>query len=238
MDGTDCSAPDALSVDHPTILNMEPKQQKLFDDLADAVVNMNSDLSAELCRGVISAGINPVEAVQKGLAAGMTVVGEKFEAQEYFVPQLLLASDAMYAGLDILKPVLKGNSQTTSGKIVIGVVEGDTHDIGKSLVKIMLEANGYMVFDLGTNVSADCFIDAAEMNQAQMICISALLTTTMSGMSDVISRLNDRGLRDKYKVVIGGSPVTQEFCQKIGADGYSPDAVKAVRLVQSLFQES
>lgn len=213
---------------------MNEQKTKLMKQLAKAVVEMDEGLAESLTRSAIELGMEAYEVVQKGLAVGMNIVGEKYEKEEYYVPQLLLCSDAMYAGLNVLKPALKRAENKNSARIVIGVVEGDTHDIGKSLVQMMMEASGFEVFDLGKNVAIDRFIEAAEEHSASFICMSTLMSTTMEGMAELIRRLNSRGLRDKYKVVIGGGPVTQEFCNKIGADGYSPDAAKAVRLIKNL----
>jgi methylmalonyl-CoA mutase cobalamin-binding domain/chain len=165
----------------------------------------------------------------------MDRAGKLFDEQEYFVPELIVCADAMYAGLDILKPHIPADSD--SGKkatIVIGVIEGDTHDIGKNLVRIMQETAGFTVVDLGRDVPALTFIDAAIENNADIIAISTLMTTTMTGMADVIELLKQRGIRDNHKVIIGGGPISQGFADKIGADGYAVNAAEAVRLVKRL----
>lgn len=215
---------------------MEDHKKKILQKLADAVVEMDESEAGKLATKAIQSGISPIEAIQNGLAVGMEIVGQKYETEEYFIPQLLLCSDAMYAGLNILKPALCYEDTHLLGKIIIGVVEGDTHDIGKSLVQMMLEASGFGVIDLGKNVPIDHFIASAEEHQADMICLSTLMSTTMDGMAVLIEKLKANGLRDKYPVVIGGGPVSHKFCKKIGADGYSPDAAKAVRLIKSILQ--
>jgi len=215
---------------------MNTTEQKLLEDLANAVVEMDESRTASLSEQSLAMGIAPHVTIQSGLAIGMKIVGEKYEREEYFVPELMLCSDAMYVGLKILKTEMKRETLTSLGKIVIGVVEGDTHDIGKSLVQMMLEASGFEINDLGRDVPIDHFIKAALKDQAEMICLSTLMSTTMEGMADLIHKLETDGLRDQFKVVIGGGPVTQSYCRKIRADGYSPDAVKAVQLIKNLLK--
>lgn len=211
-------------------------EETLMQDLANAVVEMDESKAAELAEASLGLGIDPYQAIHQGLAVGMNIVGEKYEKEEYFIPELLLCSDAMYAGLNILKPALKKDTTNTLGKIVIGVVEGDTHDIGKSLVQMMLEASGFDVVDLGRDVPINRFIEAAKEHGAQMICLSTLMSTTMEGMHELIKRLEAEGSRNQFKIVIGGGAVTPSFCEKIGADGYSSDAAKAVHLIKGIFK--
>lgn len=209
------------------------ERHPILENLAHAVVKMHEKQAEQLAQEAIQAGIDAYDVIQYGLAEGMNTVGEKYEQGEYFIPQLLLCSDAMYAGLDVVKPLLQQKDSLRTTKVVIGVIEGDTHDIGKSLVKMMLDAEGFDVIDLGRDVAIDRFIDAAEQHHADFICVSTLMSTTMSGMSELIIRLKAAGIRDKYKVVVGGGPVTLDFSRKIGADGYSPNAAKAVRLMKA-----
>jgi len=154
--------------------------------------------------------------------------------EEYFIPELLMCSDAMYAGLDVLKPHIRINNKVGKHRVVIGVVEGDTHDIGKNLVKIMLESAGFEVFDLGRDIPPIRFVEKAEEVNAKIIALSTLMTTTMDGMAEVINILNRQKIRDRYKVMVGGGPISQRFADKIGADGYSANAAEAVRLARRL----
>jgi methylmalonyl-CoA mutase cobalamin-binding domain/chain len=167
----------------------------------------------------------------------MERAGRLFEEDEYFVPELLIAADAMYAGINTLRPHIKVDSSNVPGKIVVGVVEGDTHDIGKNLVKIILEAKGFEVFDLGRDVPPSDFVAKAQEVQADIIGLSTLMTTTMSGMGRVVSLLNEAGLHKHIKVMIGGAPISQSFASKIGADGYSANAVGAGELAVRLLSE-
>lgn len=206
----------------------------ILKKVAKAVCEMEVDETITLIKEALTAGVDPQEILNNGLIKGMEKAGQLFEKQEYFVPELLLCSDAMYAGLEILQPLIKNSRSVSKGKIVIGVVEGDTHDIGKNIVKIMLETASFEVIDLGRDVPVEKFIDKAVEVGANMIALSTLMTTTMDGMEKSIKLLNERGLRDKFKVLIGGGPVSQSFADKIGADGYSVNAFGAVRMAESL----
>ncbi|MEI8244318.1 MAG: corrinoid protein [Lentisphaerota bacterium] len=213
---------------------MSINQEELFQRLAGAVVNMEENLAAELSREAVAAGMDAYQAIEQGLVAGMSRAGDLFEQEEYFIPELLMCSDAMYAGLEILKPHLKTDALADRPKIIIGVVEGDTHDIGKNLVKIMLESSGFDLIDLGRDIPPAVFVDKAVEINAQIIALSTLMTTTMDGMGEVIKILKERGLREKVKVMIGGGPISQQFADRIGADGYSANAAGAVRLAKKL----
>lgn len=213
-------------------------KEQILQGLADAVVAMDESSAIALAREVIHQGINVHEAIFDGLSKGMDIVGRKYESGEYFIPQLLVCSDAMNVAIEILKPHLKGTDTNTEGRIVIGVVEGDTHDIGKNLVKIMLESGGFIVHDLGRDVPLQKFIDEAEKVRAQMICLSTLMTTAMNGMGEVIQALEEQGIRDKYKVLIGGGPISQSFADTIKADGYASNAVQAVQKTKELLRVS
>jgi corrinoid protein of di/trimethylamine methyltransferase len=173
-------------------------------------------------------------AIDKGLAKGMERAGKLFDEEEYFVPELIICSDAMNAGIAVLKPHLKQEEAAAKHKGVIGVIEGDTHDIGKNLVKIMLEASGFDILDLGRDVPPQVFVDKAEETGAELILLSSLMTTTMDSMAEVIRILVKRGVRDRYKVAVGGGPISQAFADRIGADGYSRNANDAVRLCNRL----
>jgi len=217
---------------------MSQQTETLFQALSEAVVGMDEDRTRELSNQAVEQGVDALAVIEHGLVEGMNRAGVLFETEEYFIPELLLCSDAMYAGLDILRPHLKTEEGKHKHKIVIGVVEGDTHDIGKNLVKIMLEASGFEMLDLGRDVPPQRFVDEAIKSQASVIAISTLMTTTMDGMSDVIQLLNKAKVRDKFKVIIGGGPISQSFADRIGADGYSAGAPAAVKLVKQLVGET
>ncbi len=182
----------------------------------------------------LAAGIDPETILKEGLIAAMGEVGRLFEENEYFVPEMLVAARAMQGGLAILKPHLAAGGTISAGKVVVATVKGDLHDIGKNLVAMMLEGAGFEVIDLGTDVSPDKFVKAVAEHQPHVIGMSALLTTTMPSMGATIKALQEAGLRDQVKVMIGGAPVTDGFAKQIGADGYSPDASSAVRLAKAL----
>ncbi len=213
---------------------MSIEKEKLYNGLADAVVDMDEDLVSDLSYQVIEAEYDAYEAIDQGLAKGMERAGQLFEDEEYFVPELLMCSDAMNVGIDILKPHILREASDQKYKIIIGVIEGDTHDIGKNLVKLMLSSANFDVIDLGRDVPVSTFVDRAVEEAAQIIMISSLMTTTMDRMGDVIELLKERGIREQYKVAIGGGPVSQSFANKIGADGYSANATEAVRLAKHL----
>lgn len=213
---------------------MTIEKEELFKNLAAAVVDMDEDLVIELVNKSLSEKIDPYEIIDKGLSKGMERAGELFEEEEYFVPELLMCSDAMNAGIDIVKPLLLAGKKQEKGKVVIGVVEGDTHDIGKNLVKLMLETAGFSVYDLGRDVPPQQFVDKAKEYKAEIIGISTLMTTTMDGMGEVIKILNEEGVRDQYKVMVGGAPISLGFAKKIGAEGYAKNAAEAVRVAKEL----
>ncbi|OGO79542.1 MAG: cobalamin-binding protein [Clostridiales bacterium GWB2_37_7] len=210
---------------------------ELFQKLSDAVVDMDEDLVEELAYRVIEEQEDAFEAIDKGLTKGMDRAGKLFEEQEYFVPELLMCADAMNIGVEILKPHIKVNGLREKHKVVIGVIEGDTHDIGKNLVKLMLETSNFEVIDLGRDVPPQTFIDRAIEEEVEIIMISSLMTTTMDAMADVVTNLREQGMKDRFKVVVGGGPISQGFADKIGADGYSKDAANAVRLCQKIVGE-
>lgn len=210
-------------------------EREMYEKLSDAVVDMDEDLVAELSQQAVDENMDAFEAINQGLSAGMERAGKLFEEEEYFVPELLMCADAMNAGVEVLKPHIK--SETGSGKrhrVIIGVIEGDTHDIGKNLVKLMMETAGFEMIDLGRDVPAQRFVDEAEKQNAELIMVSSLMTTTMDAMGDVVKLLEERGLHGKIKYAVGGGPVSQGFANKIGADGYSRDAADAVRMSRRL----
>ena len=181
----------------------------------------------ELVQAALDEGVAAKVILEEGLLHGMSIIGEKFKNNEVFVPEVLVAARAMTSGTELLKPHLAKAGVKAKGTAVIGTVQGDLHDIGKNLVKLMLEGKGIEVVDLGVDVTPDRFVDAAIENNAQVICCSALLTTTMGQMQGVVDAAKARGIRDKVKIMVGGAPVTQSFCDSIGADAYAPDAASA-----------
>ncbi len=207
---------------------------ELLEKIAAEVEKGEEEETAKLTGEAIAGKLGPKEILDGGLVAGMRVVGVKFKAHEIFLPDVLLAAKAMYAGLDLVQPLLEGEGGANQGTVVIGSVKGDLHDIGKNLVGIMLRGAGYGVIDLGADVSPEKLVDTAKEKGAKVIGLSALLTTTMTMMKQVADLLVERGMRDEVKLIIGGAPVTAEYATEIGADGYGFDAMKAVDLVNEL----
>ena len=207
---------------------------ELLKELADYIINGNAPETEKLTEQALKMN-TPVEKVLKnGLIAGMDVVGQKFKDNEFYVPEVLIAARAMKAGMKILRPKLAESGVQPVAKIVIGTVKGDLHDIGKNLVGMMLEGAGFEVIDLGVDITPEKFAQTLTENQANAIGMSALLTTTMLNMKSTIEKLNEMGIRNSVKVVIGGAPVTQSYADEISADGYAPDAASAVSLVKKL----
>lgn len=202
--------------------------------LADAVINGKRDEAARLTQEALDAGVDATTIVNEGLIAGMSVVGEKFKNNEFYVPEVLIAARAMHAAMDIVKPKLAESGVEPRGRVAIGTVKGDLHDIGKNLVAMMLEGGGYEVIDLEVDVPPEKFVEVVSAGQAEVVALSALLTTTMPSMKDTIDALKEAGVRDGVKVIIGGAPVTQNYADEIGADGYAPDAASAVDKVNEL----
>jgi len=209
---------------------------ELLAKMASAVVDMDEELTVELAREYIDRQFDGYDAINLGLAKGMDRVGQLYEQEEYYIPELLMCSDAMYAGLDVIRPHLQQQERTEKNKVVIGVVEGDTHDIGKNLVKIMLETSGFEVVDLGRDIPPMHFVTKAKEIEADIIALSTLMTTTMDGMDEVMHILRDENLVETIKVMVGGGPISKSFADKIGAH-YAEDATKAVKLAQELIRE-
>ena len=211
-------------------------KQILLSQMAEAVVDMDEDLVEEAATEYVNAGQDALEGITSGLSAGMEEVGHLYEEQEYYIPELLICSEVMYKGMDILRPHL--NKVSTDDKVklkaVVGVVEGDTHDIGKNLFKIMLETQGFEVFDLGRDVPPDQFIDKAKEVGANLIGMSTLMTTTMKNMEVTIEKLKEAGIRDSIVVMVGGGPISHDFAMKIGADGYEAEASRAAETAKQL----
>ena len=209
---------------------------QILKELAEVVV-LGDEVQAELlAKQALEAGIQPYDAITNGLAEGMKIVGKKYEQKEFFLPDMLLSADAMYAGLNLLIQHIPKAEQKTKGKIILGVVEGDIHDIGKNIVKVMLTAAGYEVLDLGRDVATSEFIDKAKNEGAQVIAMSTLMTPTLMAMKDVEDQLQEEGLKDKVKTIIGGGSVSAEWQTRIGSDAYGKDAVEAVDKVSLLIE--
>ena len=214
---------------------MARSKEELLAKLSECVVEMEEDEVVDVSKEYIEGGYPAFDGIMEGLVDGMNKASDLYDAEEYFVTDVLLCSDAMYAGLEVLRPHLPENADAgEKPKAVIGVVEGDTHDIGKNLVKIMMDTAGFEMYDLGRDVPLDAFVDKAIEVNASIVCMSTLMTTTMVGMKTVIEKLQERGIRDKVKVMIGGSPISQKYADEIGADGYSTNAVEAVKLAKRL----
>ncbi|MGN1376642.1 MAG: homocysteine S-methyltransferase family protein [Prevotella sp.] len=209
-------------------------ESKSAEDIFTAILNGKSDMAADATRCAIDEGMAPQEIINGQMIRAMSEVGQRFQDGKAFVPQLLMAGRAMKAALELLKPMLSGTASATIGKVVIGTVKGDLHDIGKNLVASMLEGCGFEVVNVGIDVDSETFVKALKDNQADILCMSALLTTTMTYMKDVIKALEDAGLRDRVKVMVGGAPVSQEYADEIGADGYSDNANSAVTVAKHL----
>jgi 5-methyltetrahydrofolate--homocysteine methyltransferase len=211
---------------------MHSQLQSVYDE----VINGNRSAVEAGVRAAMQAGLPVVSILNEGLIGAMQEVGERFERQEFYVPEMLVAARAMQAGLTILKPQLIQAGVPAAGKVVLGTVKGDLHDIGKSLVGMMLEGAGFEVIDLGTDVGPEKFGEAVRTHKPQLVGLSALLTTTMQNMKSTLEALDDLGVRGQVKVMVGGAPLTDVFAKEIGADGYAPDASRAVALAKSLLQ--
>jgi len=181
----------------------------------------------ELVQKALDEGVDPKTILNDGLLDGMSIIGEKFKNNEVYVPEVLIAARAMYAGMEVLKPALTETGVESKGKVVLGTVKGDLHDIGKNLVKMMMEGRGLEVIDLGIDVAPEKFVEAAKEHNAKIIACSALLTTTMTEMQNVVEAAKEAGIRDQVTIMVGGAPVTENFCKSIGADIYRPDAASA-----------
>ena len=209
-------------------------RQDLLNQLAMGVRDMEEDATRAAAEDALANRIDAVSAVNEGLVAGMKEAGRLYEAGEYFVPELLLCSDAMHAGLDVLRPHITREGRSNGAKMVIGVIRGDVHDIGKNLVALMCEVAGFEVYDLGKDVSPENFVAKVGDVNAGIVCLSTLMSTTMDGMAEVIGLLAGNGLREEVTVMVGGGPVSQTFADRIGADGYAADAINAARLAGQL----
>lgn len=205
-----------------------------IQEVSNAVQSGKSKIVGGLVQEALNEGLDPVEILNKGMIDAMSVVGEKFKNNEIFVPEMLVAARAMKKGVEILKPYLAGDNTVSAGKLVIGTVVGDLHDIGKNLVAMMMESAGFEVIDLGVDVPVEKFVSTAKENEdVSIVCVSALLTTTMPAMKETVKALIDSDVRDRIKIMVGGAPITQVFADEIGADAYTEDAASAAQVAKS-----
>jgi 5-methyltetrahydrofolate--homocysteine methyltransferase len=211
-------------------------QDNLLENIKQAVIDSDAETIPVLTEKAIQEGFEPLDIIDKALVVGMQVVGEKYECGEYFLPHLIISASGMKKAMEILEPHLQSRNQEIkkAGIVVIGTVQGDIHEIGKTLVATILSANGFEVHDLGVDVSIDKFIEAVREHNANVVGLSALLTTTMTVQRDIIEALKEHGLREKVKVIIGGAPVNKNWAEKIGADGFADDAMRAVAVLKEL----
>jgi dimethylamine corrinoid protein len=210
------------------------EKKSLFEEISNSVVEMEEEKVIELCKESLEQKIDAYETITGALVPGMDRVSKLYEEEEYFLPEVLICSDAFNSGLEVVKPYIDKSSAAKTIKVVIGVVEGDTHDIGKNLVRILMSASGIEVCDLGRDVKLEKFVEKAEEINADIICMSTLMTTTMDGMKTVIDKLKEKNIRNEYKIMIGGGPISQHFADIIGADVYSKDASEAVRKAKEI----
>ena len=210
--------------------------EQVLKEISEGIMEGDAATVKDKVQEALDAGVQAPKILNEGMIAAMTEVGRLFEEGEYFVPEMLISARAMQTGLAILKPFLIELDIQSSGKVVIGTVKGDLHDIGKNLVAMMLEGAGFEVIDLGTDVQPEKFVETARESGADLVAMSALLTTTMPSMTATIQALQAAGLRDQVKVMIGGAPITSDYAAQIGADGFAPDASRAVSIAKSLVQ--
>jgi corrinoid protein of di/trimethylamine methyltransferase len=213
---------------------------EILKQLINAIVEGESEQAVELTRQALAAGIEPMAIIDQGLIPGMDIVGEKFSCGDYFLPNLIISANGMQDAMKLLEPELVARQQErkSAGKVVIGTVHGDIHEIGKSLVATMLSANGFQVYDLGVDVPVATFLAKIRETGANLLGLSALLTTTMVVQREIVQALKDAGLRDQVKIMVGGAPVTRSWADQIGADGYAEDAIGAVALAKQLVTSS
>ena len=210
---------------------------KIFEQIVEATIAGDQERCVALAQEVLDSGADPLQAIEQGYTKGMTIVGDKFSRMEYYLPELIACADAMKAAMNVLKPHLgKNQDSAVQGSVVIGTIQGDLHDLGKNIVKTMLQAAGLTVHDLGCDVRVRSFIDKAEELDADVIAASAILTTTMAYMPDLVNLLGDMNLRDRFKVMVGGAPVTPDYAKEAGADGYGENAAEAVETAKTLVQ--
>lgn len=207
---------------------------EVLQRISEELQKGNYEEVPKLVQEALNAQISPANILSDGLVAGMDVVGDKFRRDEFFLPEVLISARAMQAGMNVLRPRLVETGVELAGKVILGTVKGDLHDIGKNLVGMLMEGAGFQVIDLGVDVPSEKFVEAMRSNKANILGVSALLTTTMPRMKEVIESLTEAGIRQTVKVMVGGAPVTEKFARDIGADGYAPDAASAVQKVRDL----
>jgi dimethylamine corrinoid protein len=218
---------------------MKNNIKNIYDELTDSVLELDAKRAVNLANEVLSKGMDVNKAITQGLIRGMEIAGKKYETGEFYIPELIISSDVMYAGMNILKPYSKSEypaEERCNLRAIIGVIEGDTHEIGKDLVKLMLETAGFQMIDLGTDVPIRRFVDEALIEKIGLICISSLISTSLVGMKDIMDLIEFEGVRDRFKVLVGGASVTPVYARSIGADGYAPNAVAAVRVAKELLE--
>jgi 5-methyltetrahydrofolate--homocysteine methyltransferase len=222
-----------MEKDNRKIIRKEKTMAK-HQDLADAIIKGDNTSSKEIAEKLVADGVSATEVLNEGMMPGMEVVGRKFKANEMYIPEVLIAARAMHAAMDIIKPLLTETGEEGKGSVVIGTVQGDLHDIGKNLVGMMLEGGGFTVVDAGVDVPPEKYIEELKKSKAKVLGLSALLTTTMPGMKEVIEAVKADSGMSNVKIMVGGAPLTQEYADSIGADGYAPDASSAVDLANDL----
>lgn len=208
-----------------------------YEELSKAVLTGNDEQVKVLTKALIDSGTDLLEIINQGLIGGMNVVGARFKKGDMFVPEVLMSARAMSEGINLVRPLMTETEMPSAGKVVIGTVKGDLHDIGKNLVGMMMESSGFTVVNLGVDISPEQFVAAVKEHNAQIVCMSALLTTTMTGMKDTVELFKEEGLRDKVRIMVGGAPISQEFSDEIGADGFAPDAATACDLAKTLLAQ-
>lgn len=205
-----------------------------FEELSKNVIGGNLAKVKKLTQALIDEGVEPLDIINQGLIAGMTVVGARFKNGEMYVPEVLVAARSMTAGIELVKPLIADQNMPTAGKVLLGTVKGDLHDIGKNLVGMMLESRGYTIVNIGMDISPERFVQEIRTHKPDVLGMCALLTTTMLHMKDTIELMKEEGIRDQVKVIVGGAPLSQDFADEAGADGYAPDAASAVDLCNRL----
>jgi len=214
-------------------------KEQIFEQLSFSIIKADKEMARQAAREVIEQKMDPVEAIEKGLSRGMEIIGDRFSKMEVFLRELLMAAQTFDAAMEVLEPEIAAQKRevTARGTIVMGTVKGDVHSIGKDIVVTMLRTGGFEVHDLGVDISPLSFVDAAQKNHADVIALSSLMTTTMPGQKEVIEVLREMGLKDQYRVIVGGGPVNQQWADQIGADGYGATATDAVSLAKELLAE-
>jgi len=205
-----------------------------FEELSQSVISGNLKKVKKLTQELIDEGVSPIDIINLGLIAGMGVVGARFKNGEMYVPEVLVAARSMSAGIELVKPLIADKDMPSAGRVLLGTVKGDLHDIGKNLVGMMLESRGYTVINAGIDVSPEKFVQAIKEHNPDILAMSALLTTTMLHMKDTIELMKEEGIKDQIKIIIGGAPISQDFADEVGADGFAPDAASAVDLCNRL----